>query len=132
LTSFPAYFEVEALRTRLFARLRRHGMACLDRDRLALILKGITLTKSGAGRGWQERHKRALKLSQKKCLKQIARLEQQRADIQAGLAELRKISASAPQPSSTGRSHRGLPSAAWSHSAGSRVRDLLYVYVNWR
>jgi DNA-binding transcriptional MerR regulator len=136
------------MHTGSFARLPRHGMACLDRvnkpdpefsigelakefgitlralrfyenrglmaprragstrfysradrDRLALILNGkklgFTLTEIAAlVADRSERHGRALKLSQEKCLKQIARLEQQRAEIEAGLVELRKIAAS--------------------------------------
>jgi DNA-binding transcriptional MerR regulator len=67
-----------------------------DRDRIALILKGkklgLTLGEIrelvALPRGKTED---ALALSPDKCLEQIALLEQQKADIEAGLAELRRI-----------------------------------------
>lgn len=81
----------------------REGLARLysqaDRDRLALILKGkklgFTLSEirdmvSAANSEDED----ALKLSQHKCLEQIAVLEQQKAGIEEGLAELRRIYAS--------------------------------------
>ena len=67
-----------------------------DRDRLALILKGKKLgfTLSEIRQmvsAEQGQDSQALKLSQEKCLEQIALLERQQADIEEGLAELRRI-----------------------------------------
>ncbi len=69
-----------------------------DRDRLALILKGKKLgftlgeirqmVASDNGSDG-----RALQLSQDNCLEQIGLLERQKADIEEGLAELRRIQA---------------------------------------
>jgi DNA-binding transcriptional MerR regulator len=73
-----------------------------DRERLALILKGkklgFTLTEIRQLVGVEgERNTRALKLTKDRCLEQIAALEQQRTDIEEGLAELRRIYASLPK-----------------------------------
>jgi len=79
---------------------RRQGLTRFysqaDRDRLALILKGKKLGFTlgeirqmvGAEAGQDSQ---ALKLNQEKCLEQIALLERQKADIEEGLAELRRI-----------------------------------------
>lgn len=80
---------------------RREGLVRLyskvDRDRLALILRGkklgFTLGEIAGmiaaedGRGSAH----ALKLGREKCLAQIGHLERQVADLQEGLAELRRI-----------------------------------------
>jgi DNA-binding transcriptional MerR regulator len=79
---------------------RRQGLSRFysqaDRDRLALILKGKKLgfTLSEIRQmvsAEQGQDSKALKLSQEKCLEQIALLERQQADIEEGLAELRRI-----------------------------------------
>lgn len=84
---------------------QRQGLARLysqnDRDRLALILRGkklgFTLSEIremvAAANGEDED---ALRLSRDKCQQQIALLEQQKADIEEGLEELRRIYASLP------------------------------------
>ncbi len=79
---------------------RRQGLSRFysqaDRDRLALILKGkklgFTLSEIRQMVSAEQGHdSTALKLSQEKCLEQIALLERQKADIEEGLAELRRI-----------------------------------------
>jgi DNA-binding transcriptional MerR regulator len=82
---------------------RRRGLTRFysraDRDRLALILKGKKLGFTlGEIRQMVAAEKgddsQALKLSQDKCLEQIGLLERQKADLEEGLAELRRIYAS--------------------------------------
>jgi DNA-binding transcriptional MerR regulator len=82
---------------------RRRGLTRFysraDRDRLALILKGKKLGFTlGEIRQMVAAEKgddsQALKLSQDKCLEQIGLLERQKADLEEGLAELRRIHAS--------------------------------------
>lgn len=87
---------------------QRQGLARLysqgDRERLALILRGKKLGFTlgeiremvAAAAGEDED---ALKLSRDKCQQQIALLEQQKADIEEGLEELRRIYASLPAAS---------------------------------
>jgi DNA-binding transcriptional MerR regulator len=84
---------------------QRQGLARLysqaDRDRLALILRGKKLGFTlgeiremvAAANGEDED---ALRLSRDKCQQQIALLEQQKADIEEGLEELRRIYAALP------------------------------------
>ena len=82
---------------------RRRGLTRFysraDRDRLALILKGKKLGFTlGEIRQMVAAEKgddsQALKLSQDKCLEQIGLLERQKADLEEGLEELRRIYAS--------------------------------------
>jgi len=81
---------------------RRDGMTRLynqsDRDRLALILNGKKLGFTlgeirqmvAAENG---RDGKVLQLSQDNCVEQIGLLERQKADIEEGLSELRRIQA---------------------------------------
>ena len=76
---------------------RRRFFSRADRDRLAVILKGkklgFTLTEisemieAQAGRATQH----GLKLTDQKCLEQIAHFERQIAEADAALKELRRI-----------------------------------------